>query len=687
MASYAVLTLLACAASGFFGCFVLLRSSRGVGSVPLFLFCVTEALLNFVRFQLMIAESVTRAELWLSFIPVWPFAFAFLFHFALLCGDRGRVSPRTAVLIYAPTAAVSLMWALSGQQASIAGWAGWAWEMNFNPTYVTLAFFCWGVLLGALALLVSGMDWLRAQDSHVRQQSGTLFAALTIFLLIAGITPAATLLGYHLPPSTSAGVLAALALVAVQMWRYGAFARRIVSRPSELNHYTELGSPSILSFRDSLTGLSNRTAFYDLADSLLQEHSDNGRQFALLYMDFDFFKEVNVAFGNTGGNELLSEFTYRLHRSLRRTDHAFRMGGDEFMIVTTNIDGEESASSVAQKILGVLEKPFRIQEVDVHITMSLGLSIYPRDGTTIDELVSHASEAQSDAKRERNSYRFFSGESHMMAGRRIELMGKLRNAIAAEEFSLLGQPIVDLSSGKVSAVEMLLRWDSGTDGSVSPARFIPIAEETGLIVSIGQWVLRESCRVGAMLAYTLGEDIEVGLNISVKQLRHPDFAYHVQQALAESGLPPTQLTLEITESVFMDDYKDAVEKLMGLRAIGVEIALDDFGTGYSSLSHLRHIPVDSVKIDRAFISGLPQDRKLSGITRSIVMLIESIGLRAIAEGVETKEQSRFLQEYGCRFQQGYLHSRPMSSKELLPYILNYNGNSARSAGGDHRQDN
>jgi diguanylate cyclase (GGDEF)-like protein/PAS domain S-box-containing protein len=428
-----------------------------------------------------------------------------------------------------------------------------------------------------------------------------------------------------------------------------------------------------LAYHDSLTGLPNRAMLMDRLAQALSQAQRLDQQVAVLFIDLDRFKLVNDSLGHAVGDQLLQEIARRLKATLRENDTVARVGGDEFQVVACNVAGSVDAARIAEKLMRTLGEPFVLEDQELHVTASLGVSLFPRDGASGELLLKYADTALYEAKGEgRNAYRFFSPEMNAQAHGRLRLENDLRRAVERHELELHYQPQLDLASGEVCGVEALVRWRHPVRGLVLPNAFIPLAEETGLVLGIGEWVLNEACRQVALwqregLADNLSP-LRVAVNISARQLQRPGLDGAVRRALALSGLPADCLELEITESSVMLDPLHAQSVLQSLRELGVQLSIDDFGTGYSSLAYLKRLPLDRLKIDRSFIGGIPADRDDAAIVETIIVMTHKLGLRVIAEGVETLEQRLQLVRQGCDEMQGFLLAHPVPAGEL-PALL------------------
>jgi diguanylate cyclase (GGDEF)-like protein/PAS domain S-box-containing protein len=424
-----------------------------------------------------------------------------------------------------------------------------------------------------------------------------------------------------------------------------------------------------LAYHDALTGLPNRAMLMDRLTQALAQAQRRQVEAAVVFIDLDRFKLVNDSLGHGAGDALLQEVARRVRGALREDDTVARVGGDEFQVVLPQITGPTDAAHVAEKVMAVLGVPFMLEGQELHVTASLGLSLYPRDGTSGELLLKYADMALYAAKGEgRNAYRFFSPEMNALAHGRLRMENDLRRAIDRDELVLHYQPQLDLATGRVNAIEALLRWRHPDKGLVPPNAFIPMAEESGLVLLLGEWVLNEACRqVAQWHAQGLGP-LRVAVNISARQLQRPGLDGAVRQALAASDLPPSCLELEITESSMMLDPLHAQGVLQSLRELGVQLSIDDFGTGYSSLAYLKRLPLDRLKIDRSFIGGIPQDGDDAAIVETIIVMTHKLGLRVIAEGVETAAQRQQLMEQGCDEMQGFLLAKPVPPEELPPLL-------------------
>jgi diguanylate cyclase (GGDEF)-like protein len=419
-----------------------------------------------------------------------------------------------------------------------------------------------------------------------------------------------------------------------------------------------------LAFNDSLTGLPNRAFFRQQLGIELQQAEHRGARVALLGIDLDNFKAINDTLGHPIGDELLREVARRLQANAGDALTA-RLGGDEFTVLIADSGGEDGPGALAQRIIEAIGQPFATGGHELTVGASVGIALYPADGRDSDTLMKNADLALYQAKEEgRGTYRFFEAAMNARAQERRQLESDLRRALAGGELELYFQPLFDLEADRICAFEALLRWNHPARGLVSPVEFIPVAEETGLIVPIGNWVLQEACRT----ARQWPSDIRVAVNVSSVQFRKSGLANAVMQALAVSGLQPARLEVEITESIFLENSEATLSVLHSLRALGIKIALDDFGTGYSSLSYLQSFPFDKIKIDRSFIQELLNRPGASAIVQAIIDLARALGMETTAEGVEDSAQLTELRVHGCSSVQGFLFSRPVKAAEAMELI-------------------
>jgi diguanylate cyclase (GGDEF)-like protein/PAS domain S-box-containing protein len=423
-----------------------------------------------------------------------------------------------------------------------------------------------------------------------------------------------------------------------------------------------------LAYFDPLTDLANRSLLRDKLEQATMFSQRSQRKFALLFLDLDRFKHVNDTYNHPLGDQVLQEVAQRIRQVVRRSDVVSRFGGDEFVIGLVEPKRIEDVALVAEKLLESVAQPLSIDDKMVHITTSIGISVFPDDANSVDELIRNADLAMYQAKEEgRARYSYFTETLNDRVRRQREMERQMRSALDQDEFMLYYQPKVD-GRGKIVGAEALIRWQSPAMGFVSPGDFIPLAEETGLIVRIGEWVLREAARqIGRWKSQGLPQ-VPIAVNVSGKQLHHPDFRLALQKCLAESEDCGRWLDLEITESMLMKDVELTIALLHDLRAMGFELSVDDFGTGYSSFSYLTRFPIQTLKIDQSFVRDLPGKRSAAAIVNAITGMARNLGLKTVAEGVETREQAEYLTALGCDQLQGYFFSRPVPAEQFAQLL-------------------
>jgi diguanylate cyclase (GGDEF)-like protein len=424
-----------------------------------------------------------------------------------------------------------------------------------------------------------------------------------------------------------------------------------------------------MAFHDELTSLPNRLMLSQRLDQALSRHRRGGSQLAILFLDLDRFKVINDSLGHETGDVLLRQVADRLRSHSREGDTIARMGGDEFVVLIENSGNLSDISARAQRLVEQLSAPYLLGSNDCHVTVSIGVSVFPADGSDAPALLKAADVAMYRAKDTgRDSYQFYSAAMNVHTVERLELESDLRHALERHEFLLHYQPKVEVATGLITGVEALLRWDHPRRGLISPMDFIPLAEETGLIASIGEWVLATACaRTKEWQDHGFAK-LDVAVNLSARQFADPMLLPKLTNIIRRSGLDPSSLELEITESLVMSHGGSAVAVLQQLKSLGVRIAIDDFGTGYSSLAYLKRFPIDTLKVDRSFIRDIPADSGDKQITRAIIAMAHSLRLRVVAEGVETADQLKFLRKERCDTVQGYYLHRPLPEAEVAAVL-------------------
>jgi diguanylate cyclase (GGDEF)-like protein/PAS domain S-box-containing protein len=415
-----------------------------------------------------------------------------------------------------------------------------------------------------------------------------------------------------------------------------------------------------LTQHDALTGLPNRMLMQDRLNQALSQARRSGGVVALMFLDLDRFKLVNDSFGHPQGDALLKEVANRVTACLRDTDTVARLGGDEFTVLLPDLAAPQVAGQVAERILRLFSQPFAgAEEHEIFVSASIGISVFPRDGADPEALLKHADTAMYSAKEAgRNSYRYFTDNLNAQVREKVILESGLRRAIERGELRLHYQPKIDLATGRLIGAESLVRWQHPSMGLVPPAKFIPVAEDSGLIVPLGEWVLRTACEQ-IRKWQDWGQELKVAINVSARQFQQQNLAKLVLGVVREAGVDPGCVELELTESAIMKDAEASVSTLEHIKSRGISIAIDDFGTGYSSLSYLKRLPLDILKIDRSFVRDITTDHNDAAIVRAIIGLARSLGIKVIAEGVEDDKQLEFLNANGCNYGQGYLFGKPI----------------------------
>ena len=422
-------------------------------------------------------------------------------------------------------------------------------------------------------------------------------------------------------------------------------------------------------YHDPLTGLPNRNLFNDRVEMEIRRTGRTGQKFGVMFLDLDDFKNVNDSLGHVMGDYLLKDVGKRLLKTIRDVDTVSRIGGDEFIVLLPQVADPKEIAIVAQRILDVFKDPFTIQNHEIFSTASIGICIYPTDGKDSVELLKNSDLAMYHAKEQgKNNYVFFSNKMNIQMKKRMKLENQLRHALRENQFVLHYQPLVDLKSGKIVGVEALIRWNNPHSGLIAPDDFIPIAEETGMILKLGQWVLETSCRQIFTWRSQGVRSLYMSVNISSRQFFRRDFLELVQKVLKSTGLSTKSLTLQVTENGIMGNRERIVTVMKALKGIGVKLSIDDFGTGFSSLAQLRHFPVDTLKIDRSFVRGIPHDPDCVGIASSVITLAKNLKLKVMAEGVENQAQLDFLVGSECDLVQGYYFSPPVPPEQICRMI-------------------
>jgi diguanylate cyclase (GGDEF)-like protein len=421
-----------------------------------------------------------------------------------------------------------------------------------------------------------------------------------------------------------------------------------------------------LAYYDVTTDLPNRHFFHKQLDSAVELAITTKQKMVLLFLDLDNFKIVNDTAGHKIGDLLLKQASSRLSNVLRKNDYICRIGGDEFAIIIEDVNDIDNVSIVTKKCIESLSNPFIFDEHKFFIGVSIGVSICPDDTITANDLLVNADMAMYEAKiRGKNNYQYFNQEMNEVHSYKYQLESDLRHAVQKNQMELYYQPQVNADNGSLTGFEALMRWNHPEKGMIKPNEFVPIAEETGLISPLGKWLINTACQHGKQLIASGLENITIGINISAIQLRENTFVDDVTNALKSSGLDPTSLEIELTESILMDDSELVIKKVNQLKSLGIHIAIDDFGTGFSSMSYLKSFPVSKLKIDKSFILGLPKSSEDMAIVRAIIAMAHGLNINVIAEGVERSDQVELLRHYDCDMFQGYYYAKPMAFNDVL----------------------
>jgi len=425
-----------------------------------------------------------------------------------------------------------------------------------------------------------------------------------------------------------------------------------------------------LALFDSLTGLANRRLFVDRLHQSILNARRHRKMTALFFLDLDQFKRINDTLGHHAGDQLLLTIADRLQSCVRQQDTVARLGGDEFTILLNDVTDTGSISSIAKNILQTLKDPIRLGKHEVIISTSIGITLAPNDSVCSETLMKNADLALYRAKENgRDCYHFFTEELNIRANNLLETENELREAIKKGSFYINYQPQINLKTGEISSVEALIRWNHPEKGEIPPADFIPVAEETGLIVQIGEWVLRNACAEIKKLNDLTGKSLRVAVNLSPRQFDDPELVTIVSDALSDSGLEAHNLEIEVTESMLMDDINVVIDKLNCIKSTGSTITIDDFGSGYSSLSYLKSLPVDILKIDQSFVYDIPEDLSAMEIASAVIAVAHKLNLKVVAEGVENIDQRDFLVINKCDYAQGYFFSRPLSFNQIHNFFI------------------
>lgn len=516
----------------------------------------------------------------------------------------------------------------------ISGSLGWVFKLHY--------------LLYVIAMIFNFVSCTRLKNRNIGVFLFIFSSAATISYFIGLL---------NVNPDTNSLVPSAIACLLQTICNFAAFA------------HLQANETKYQAYHDHLTGLPNRLYFHEYTEKLLYKLKASAREFSLILLDIDRFKNINDTLGHTTGDRVLQMTAARILESVPKTSFVSRLGGEEFVIVLDTKNQKE----VSENLLNDLSRPICFDGNEVYVTASLGVSTYPNDGDTLDDVLASADIAMYTAKKTGgNAYRIHGRKPVYAEGENVlRIEGALRKAIAQDELTLHFQPQIDLMNLQPVGIEALLRWDSGELGSVPPQRFISLAEETGLIIPIGEWVLRTACAKIAEWQLNGFPRVPVSINLSARQFQDPELYNRIMNILQETGMDPCLLDLEITETAIMHNEETVISTLNAFRSIGAHISIDDFGTGYSSLQYLNILPIDRLKIDKSFLLDIKENSKETTIVKKVVELGHSLGMKVVAEGVETSSQLDFLREIHCDFGQGYLFSRPVPEEEILKYFSSH----------------
>lgn len=425
-----------------------------------------------------------------------------------------------------------------------------------------------------------------------------------------------------------------------------------------------------IAYHDSLTGLPNRMLFIDRIDQAISRAQRENGQFALLFIDIDHFKVINDSMGHAAGDQLLNVVSQRLQGILRKSDTIARLGGDEFTVIVEGLQEAEWVVAVANNIIRILEAPVEINQQQVHVSGSIGIALYPQDGESFGVLLKNADTAMYKAKdKGRHTFQFYASEMSQKVMRRLELENEIRTALKQEEFVVYYQPKVNLKDNQYTGVEALVRWQHPQRGIIAPIEFVPLAEETGLIIQLDKWVIRTACEQFKKWCDSASTLQSLSVNISARHFKEGGLPEFCEEVLQSSQLAPGCLEIELTESALVDNYEGAKNILNKIHNMGICIALDDFGTGYASMSYLKEFPFDTVKLDRSFVKDVPDDEESTAIVNAMIQLSSALKLNTVGEGVETEQQRAYLADNNCVYAQGYLWSKPVDAQALEKIIF------------------
>ena len=607
-----------------------------------------------------IAIGLTAAAFPLSFIP--------LSIFCIIQARRGRIRLAIRSYIWVNLFAICLAaWIFDGIYSP--AWSLHIWTITIAGTLLAPVYALW--MTGGVVAYFLLLFFLYQSGLYVPPltfgPAGREFANITILMLML-ISTVGLLTYLNMKGLRDALVRLRMTTKELEEHRR-TLEQRVKERTEELiKTNAELDK---LATHDVLTGLPNRMMFSQLLNRAIQSARRYDRQFAVFFIDLDRFKIINDTLGHGAGDQLLQEISMRLKQALRSADVVARLGGDEFVLLVDEVNDLSQIATVAHKVLAAANKPMVLMGEKCRVTASIGISIYPKDAEDEQSLMKTADIAMYLAKEEgKNNYQFYSKEIQSKSIERLSIETNLRSALENNEFSLHYQAKLDFKTGAINGVEALLRWQNPYLGSMSPTQFIPVAEETGLIVPIGRWVLKTACEQNVAWQSQGLPPVCMAVNLSLQQLTDDNLLEDIGTTLKDSGMEPNLLELEITESILMHNSAHIIATLTKIKNMGVRLAIDDFGTGYSSLAQIKRFPIDTIKVDRSFIRNLPQDNENKAITKAIIAMGKTLSLTVVAEGVETQEQMDFLQEHACDGMYGYFFNRPSTPDQFADLLRN-----------------
>lgn len=592
-----------------------------------------------------------------------------LYIFCIIQAQRGRI--RSAILLYVWVNLFALClaaWIFDGIYSPV--WLFHIWTITIAGTLLAPAYALWmtgGVVAYFLLLVFLYQSGLYVPPltlgRAVRESYNIAFLMLMLVSTVGLLT--------YLNMKGLRDTLAQLRMTTKELEAHRrTLEQRVKERTEELTKTNvELDK---LATHDVLTGLPNRLMFNQLLNHAIKASQRYGRQLAVFFIDLDRFKIINDTLGHDAGDLLLQEIAARLRQALRAVDVVARLGGDEFVILIEEVDDLSKVATVARNVLSAVIKPMVIIGQECRVTTSVGVSIYPKDGMDEQSLMKNADIAMYFAKEEgKNNYQFYSKDIKSQSIERLLIETNLRQALERKEFSLHYQAKLDFKTNAITGVEALLRWQNPSLGSVPPLQLIPVAEETGLIVPIGRWVLETACAQNVAWQRQGLSPVCMAVNLSLRQLTDEGLIEDIKAALKDSGMSPNLLELEITESMVMHNPARMIKVLSNIKKMGVRLAIDDFGTGYSSLSQIKNFPIDTLKVDRSFIRNIPDNSEDKAITAAIIAMGRTLSLTVVAEGVETQEQMDFLEEHACDQMQGYYFSKPIMPDQFADLLRNH----------------